>query len=1192
MKLKLRKQYIYVLIVTLIACIAAVMCLNFSSAARADEGSGDNSYNIEQITAINSDGETGETYSTVADAVGGGIVVIVSTGTDGYYNGYTALQDAFDAATDGATIILIDDNIELSDYVTINWDSDVWSAKSDCITLTLDLNGKTITLASEFDSLLPTNSEGVAIRVYNANLTIIDSAGNGGIDGSSVTNAGNSTGEINLLSVQADGTLIIEAGTYTISNASGACVYAFKDGSIIINGGTFINSYDGNYPYSDGGEPLVVNQANVSDQLVTINGGTFIGRNPAFGDDSSSGASTFISEDVTLYEGRDDSDNTAYYVGNDESVVPTDVTIVASYSVNDDGSVVTANYAYSADEIASQLEAGAEYIIIGADIELTSALNISNSVTIDLNGNSIYKESGDSYVVIINSGLDVAIINGAESESKITNGTSVVYSKGSNLTIENVTIESGFHGIVFLGMYAPAECPTDDTSGYYTLNLNNVKVTAYAIAVSGNGGEEHSGTIINISDSTITGELGIGIYHPQYGILNILGDGNVISGSSGIEIRAGILNVYGGTITGTWSEFTTYPDSASTGTSVDGVAVVISQHSTHLPIEVNIYGGTLSATAADGYALYEDYIIPAEYTPTNITISITGGTFKSAIFSDNVTTSFIYGGTFSEDVAKEYIAAVAYIDNTYYATLQDAIDAAGETVTKIILFSDVQVTDYIIIDTDQEITLDLNGKTISSGSGTSSLIAALANTIGSDYLIVNYGTLGITDNSTESNGLIEGNNIIYSSGILTVDNVTITTENNGTALYVAAGFATIAGGTVESLTVEEGGSATISGGTVESLTVEEGGSATVGGGTVESLSVDEGADVTITGGSFGEDITEIVEEYLAPGYILSYDRITGTYYAYLECATEIANAQADVRTYMSANGWNWSYILELAANEESKLYSAASAVVAAYEAISEVITSEGVVSSRLEAMDAVDELVNAFNGLKEGAIKKIEETIKEIEEETSDVVTVPTATYAAIYSATTESDVEYLLEAALREIDAIHTYLNEISEQTTKLEKLAEALNELSDDLFNDESGAIASAVESILSEINYALAAIVGTDGSADSVSLAEIYEYLSESIYELLDEIEDDTNLAEAIANMSVAINSVLSKLSDMEETVGGIVAAAAESAENDAELQTSVNDVQSDIAGVVVMLAVVVVLLLAILVVSSVRRKSSRL
>ena len=310
-----------------------------------------------------------------------------------------------------------------------------------------------------------------------------------------------------------------------------------------------------------------------------------------------------------------------------------------------------------------------------------------------------------------------------------------------DLTVSGGTVTStDGAGITFYGgvmIDSAAELlDADNTESFKTLNLEgDVAVSGYTFAVSGNGSstEANSGTVINVGSATLKGELGVGIYQPQVGILNINAGAN-IQGSSGIEIRAGELNVTGGNITATWEKLQTYPKQAGSGTSIDGAAIAISQHSTNKPIFVNIIDGNFTGPVA----LYEEDLLN-EVANEQIEADITGGTFTStqadmpAVSSENMD-SFVSGGTFTEPVPAAYLEdgfTLTVGDGTYgveeadelatvtrgeavynFATLAEALTFAedGDMVTLL-----ADVSENVVI--EKSITLDLNGKTISSASG-------------------------------------------------------------------------------------------------------------------------------------------------------------------------------------------------------------------------------------------------------------------------------------------------------------------------------------------------------------------------------------------------------------------------------------------------------------------------------------------
>lgn len=344
-----------------------------------------------------------------------------------------------------------------------------------------------------------------------------------------------------------------------------------------------------------------------------------------------------------------------------------------------------------------------------------------------------------------------------------------------DLTVSGGTVTStDGAGITFYGgvmIDSAAELlDAGNTESFKTLNLEGgVAVSGYTFAVSGNGSstEANSGTVINVGSATLKGELGVGIYQPQVGILNINAGAN-IQGSSGIEIRAGELNVTGGNITATWEQLQTYPKQAGSGTSIDGAAIAISQHSTNKPIFVNIIDGNFTGPVA----LYEEDLLN-EVANEQIEADITGGTFTStqadmpAVSSENMD-SFVSGGKFNKPVSSAYLEdglvltgtegsygvtdepAEAFITSGEveyrYSTLEEAFAAAGDGDT-VTLLCNAEITERIVIE-NKSVVFDLGEYTLTMDEDFSA-----------DYSVaLRAGTNGILTIEAGTNGTIDAQN--------------------------------------------------------------------------------------------------------------------------------------------------------------------------------------------------------------------------------------------------------------------------------------------------------------------------------------------------------------------------------------------------------------------------------------------------
>ena len=183
-------------------------------------------------------------------------------------NKYEDLQSAIDAAEDKATVKLLA-NIDIADIETTTLDGSYntyfrVTGKS----ITVDMNGKTISGEYELSDMLV----GVFSTEQNGHLTL---TGNGIVD---VT----ATAKVYALLVNYDATstLTVENGRYEADSVSNALVYTdkgtveglygFTVSGVTINGGTFtLENID------DVNGPWIFNVGGAADSYVTVNGGTF-----------------------------------------------------------------------------------------------------------------------------------------------------------------------------------------------------------------------------------------------------------------------------------------------------------------------------------------------------------------------------------------------------------------------------------------------------------------------------------------------------------------------------------------------------------------------------------------------------------------------------------------------------------------------------------------------------------------------------------------------------------------------------------------------------------------------------------------------------------------------------------------------------------------------------------------------------
>ena len=306
----------------------------------------------------------------------------------------------------------------------------------------------------------------------------------------------------------------------------------------------------------------------------------------------------------------------------------------------------------------------------------------------------------------------------ADSKEGITiNGVAI---ENSDVTVTGSEIVSTTGSAMgFLGALSFEGAVAGDAENFNTLTVENSMLTGYTIALSGDGGEGNSGTVINVIDSQLnsTGKIGPAIYHPQYGIINISGDKTVLKGSSGIEIRAGIANISGGEFTANAETFSAV--ASGNGTTTDGAAVAVVQHTTKLPVQVNITGGTFNTETESGKTLYQaDLQNNGEEAVAKIAMDVSGGEFNGAVESKNVK-GFITGGRFAElpaeDAFAEGLAGELY-DGYYMVVNAEDVNAAASIADRLSAQSDLRaylasfgltITDMQLVAESDELAADI-----------------------------------------------------------------------------------------------------------------------------------------------------------------------------------------------------------------------------------------------------------------------------------------------------------------------------------------------------------------------------------------------------------------------------------------------------------------------------------------------------
>lgn len=223
-------------------------------------------------------------------------------------------------------------------------------------------------------------------------------------------------------------------------------------------------------------------------------------------------------------------------------------------------------------------------------------------------------------------------------------------------------------------------------------------------------GDDKTTANVTINGGTITAENTNAIYMPSGNLL--VYSGAIVRGLTGIYAKSGNVQIKGAKIYGT-GEAKGYSYHGNGGIPTGDALVLDSCGYPNGAPKVNYEGAgdayfestnakPIGSYARDGY--------------TKVTGFVDKGTFNKAIDKDLLAGGYVcvynaetdnYGVATTEN-------CVAKVGDIYYATLQDAIDAAQNGAT-VVLVKDVDTPEvtYVI---DKSLTIDLNGKTV-TGSG-------------------------------------------------------------------------------------------------------------------------------------------------------------------------------------------------------------------------------------------------------------------------------------------------------------------------------------------------------------------------------------------------------------------------------------------------------------------------------------------
>ncbi|AMJ41296.1 Listeria/Bacterioides repeat-containing protein [[Clostridium] propionicum DSM 1682] len=421
---------------------------------------------------------------------------------------------------------------------------------------------------------------------------------------------------------------------------------------------------------------------------------------------------------------------------------------------------------YATLQAALDAVADGDTIQLLENIDLTDTVIIASGSTksfiLDLNGKTL---NGGNAIAIQHNGGTLTVDDtegGGKVTSMVADGT--IHLNGGSLVIISGTVEN---------TNTSKSCAAVSNNNSGSVLVNGGTVTApgsYGFGIA-----NHSTSSVSVSDGTVSSGFRA-IINNSNGKVSISGGEVKLTGSSAgqaianmwdgeVSVSSGVVD--GGKGTGIYND--------STG------KIVIPSGS---PI---IKGETCAMDIAPDLSDYTNVEITAstEYSGLPTTAYDVGAiaTYKYLTLAE--------GGT---------VTNVAQIGSTSYLTLQAAIDAAvdGQTVTLLANITADSGISAVVLATDKEITLNLNGYTISGSSESVSTI--LINTSGA--------TLTIEDSAG-------GGTVSASGGQVDSGNPA------GTAVECAYGNLIINGGRIYSrygnaVFVQSGGTATINGGTINS----------------------------------------------------------------------------------------------------------------------------------------------------------------------------------------------------------------------------------------------------------------------------------------------------------------------------------------------------------------------------------------
>lgn len=452
-------------------------------------------------------------------------------------------------------------------------------------------------------------------------------------------------------------------------------------------------------------------------------------------------------------------------------------------------------------EAISAAENGQKIYLL-RDITVTDTVKFDKaglSIAIDLQGHTITGDKCRALQVI-----DGNLV--LRNDSFATMGEAVITSTGIATASSVIRVGDGDHRQaqaenmkspeldIAAGVTVKAVCSYGITVfgyGEEKLTVNGKVISTAATNASYDGcaistvGEDVTTASVTINGGTITAENTNAIYMPSGNLLVYAGA--TVKGLTGIYVKSGTVqirkaNIYG---TGEAKNYSYYGNGGiPTGDAlvIDNCGYPNGTPTVNYAGAENAYFESTNAKPIGSYATEGN---------TKVTGFVDRGTFNKEIDSELLKDGYVckYNAekkNYGVDTVENCLAKVGDI---YYATLKEAIDAAQNGAT-VVLVNDVNLTQTVVV--DKTITLDMKGKKLfntadlwdnpNKEAANWSLISVRE---GGDLTITGNGTFAAKENDCYAVDVQDGAN-------LTIENGTFV--GNIHAVYVFKGTATINGG--------------------------------------------------------------------------------------------------------------------------------------------------------------------------------------------------------------------------------------------------------------------------------------------------------------------------------------------------------------------------------------------------------------